>query len=352
MVDKLSVQEESIPDALSRWRELVPFRRSPPANRRLPSIRTTSGHAVKPYSLLIDSTLSTAVRRPLAGGRGIWSANTTWSARRLDLDCHGQPSSSPFIPVFNRTQRLPLPQSRPRRSRRDDAARISRRAAVVPPGHTKSSSAASSAAARSPPISDRGPALSGCGRAAHPTARCCSSPPPEACSPDHARPRRRRPGLLRLLAPPPDAGAPGSRDASAVPWRGGALEKVVLQPIREISGAVQLPGSKSLSNRILLLSALFEGTTVVDNLLNSEDVHYMLEALDALGLSVEADKVAKRAVVVGCGGRFPIEKDAKEEVKLFLGNAGTAMRPLTAAVVAAGGNATYVSVMFLMEYQE
>ncbi|XP_047055519.1 3-phosphoshikimate 1-carboxyvinyltransferase, chloroplastic-like [Lolium rigidum] len=68
----------------------------------------------------------------------------------------------------------------------------------------------------------------------------------------------------------------------------------------------------------------------------------MLEALDALGLSVEADKVAKRAVVVGCGGRFPIEKDAKEEVKLFLGNAVTAMRPLTAAVVAAGGNATYV----------
>jgi 3-phosphoshikimate 1-carboxyvinyltransferase len=81
---------------------------------------------------------------------------------------------------------------------------------------------------------------------------------------------------------------------------------------------------------------------VVDNLLNSEDVHYMLEALKALGLSVEADKVAKRAVVVGCGGKFPVEKDAKEEVQLFLGNAGTAMRPLTAAVTAAGGNATYV----------
>lgn len=68
----------------------------------------------------------------------------------------------------------------------------------------------------------------------------------------------------------------------------------------------------------------------------------MLEALKALGLSVEADKVAKRAVVVGCGGKFPVEKDAKEEVQLFLGNAGTAMRPLTAAVTAAGGNATYV----------
>jgi 3-phosphoshikimate 1-carboxyvinyltransferase len=81
---------------------------------------------------------------------------------------------------------------------------------------------------------------------------------------------------------------------------------------------------------------------VVDNLLNSEDVHYMLGALRTLGLSVEADKAAKRAVVVGCGGKFPVE-DAKEEVQLFLGNAGTAMRPLTAAVTAAGGNATYVS---------
>lgn len=79
---------------------------------------------------------------------------------------------------------------------------------------------------------------------------------------------------------------------------------------------------------------------MVDNLLNSEDVHYMLGALNTLGLSVEADKVAKRAVVVGCGGKFPVE-DAKEEVQLFLGNAGTAMRPLTAAVTAAGGNATY-----------
>ncbi|CAL5045541.1 unnamed protein product [Urochloa decumbens] len=129
--------------------------------------------------------------------------------------------------------------------------------------------------------------------------------------------------------------------AAAAPAKAGA-EEVVLQPIREISGTVKLPGSKSLSNRILLLSALSEGTTVVDNLLESEDVHYMLGALKALGLSVEADKAAKRAVVGGCGGKFPVEKDAKEEVQLFLGNAGTAMRPLTAAVTAAGGNATYV----------
>uniref|UniRef100_A0A0E0DW91 3-phosphoshikimate 1-carboxyvinyltransferase n=1 Tax=Oryza meridionalis TaxID=40149 RepID=A0A0E0DW91_9ORYZ len=114
-----------------------------------------------------------------------------------------------------------------------------------------------------------------------------------------------------------------SASSSSVAAPAAKAEEIVLQPIREISGAVQLPGSKSLSNRILLLSALSE-------------------ALKALGLSVEADKVAKRAVVVGCGGKFPVEKDAKEEVQLFLGNAGTAMRPLTAAVTAAGGNATYV----------
>nr|QEG99499.1 5-enolpyruvylshikimate 3-phosphate synthase [Sorghum halepense] len=129
--------------------------------------------------------------------------------------------------------------------------------------------------------------------------------------------------------------------AAAAPAVQAGAEEIVLQPIKEISGTVKLPGSKSLSNRILLLAALSEGTTVVDNLLNSEDVHYMLGALNTLGLSVEADKVAKRAVVVGCGGKFPVE-DAKEEVQLFLGNAGTAMRPLTAAVTAAGGNATYV----------
>ncbi|RWW47602.1 hypothetical protein BHE74_00046389 [Ensete ventricosum] len=136
-----------------------------------------------------------------------------------------------------------------------------------------------------------------------------------------------------------------------------AAPEIVLQPIKEISGTVNLPGSKSLSNRILLLAALSEvrffveklkllrvwrGTTVVDNLLNSDDVRYMLAALRTLGLSVEDDVATKRATVVGCGGQFPVGKDSKQEVELFLGNAGTAMRPLTAAVTAAGGNASYV----------
>ncbi|XP_008803985.2 3-phosphoshikimate 1-carboxyvinyltransferase 2-like [Phoenix dactylifera] len=118
--------------------------------------------------------------------------------------------------------------------------------------------------------------------------------------------------------------------------------EIVLQPIKEISGTVRLPGSKSLSNRILLLAALSEGTTVVDNLLNSDDVRYMLAALRTLGLTVEDESATKRAIVVGCGGQFPVSKDSKEEVRLFLGNAGTAMRPLTAAVTAAGGNASYI----------
>ncbi|KMZ58632.1 3-phosphoshikimate 1-carboxyvinyltransferase [Zostera marina] len=119
------------------------------------------------------------------------------------------------------------------------------------------------------------------------------------------------------------------------------VEEIVLQPIKDISGTVSLPGSKSLSNRILLLAALAEGTTVLDNLLNSDDVQYMLAALKTLGLSVEDDSNIKRAIVEGCGGVFPVGKDPNE-VSLFLGNAGTAMRPLTAAVTAAGGNSRYI----------
>lgn len=64
----------------------------------------------------------------------------------------------------------------------------------------------------------------------------------------------------------------------------------------------------------------------------------MIGALRTLGLNVQDNKQIKQAIVEGCGGRFPVRSESNE-VKLFLGNAGTAMRPLTAAVVAAGGNA-------------
>lgn len=98
-----------------------------------------------------------------------------------------------------------------------------------------------------------------------------------------------------------------------------------------MSGTVKLPGSKSLSNRILLLAALAEGTTLVKNLLDSDDIRYMVGALKALGVKLEERWEQGEMVVHGCGGRFPSEGG-----ELFLGNAGTAMRPLTAAVAAAG----------------
>lgn len=81
---------------------------------------------------------------------------------------------------------------------------------------------------------------------------------------------------------------------------------------------------------------------MVDNLLNSDDVHHMLVALGKLGLRVEHDSEQKRAIVEGCGGQFPVGKGEGQEIELFLGNAGTAMRPLTAAITAAGGNSRSV----------
>ncbi|KAK1273860.1 hypothetical protein QJS04_geneDACA012329 [Acorus gramineus] len=68
----------------------------------------------------------------------------------------------------------------------------------------------------------------------------------------------------------------------------------------------------------------------------------MLGALRTLGLHVEEDCAIKRAIVQGCGGQFPVGRGSEKEIQLFLGNAGTAMRPLTAAVTAAGGNSRYI----------
>lgn len=76
--------------------------------------------------------------------------------------------------------------------------------------------------------------------------------------------------------------------------------------------------------------------------MNSDDIHYMLGALRTLGLRMEEDHEIKRAIVKGCGGKFPVGKESIDEIQLFLGNAGTAMRPLTAAVTAAGGNSRSV----------
>lgn len=114
-----------------------------------------------------------------------------------------------------------------------------------------------------------------------------------------------------------------------------APETLTLQPIKSLDGTVTLPGSKSLSNRCLLLAALSEGSTQVDNLLESDDIRYMLEALDQLQVPVEKHST-ESVTVTGQAG--PINSPEPENLlNLFLGNAGTAMRPLAAALCMGNG---------------
>jgi 3-phosphoshikimate 1-carboxyvinyltransferase len=101
-------------------------------------------------------------------------------------------------------------------------------------------------------------------------------------------------------------------------------------PLKTADGTVRLPGSKSISNRVLLLAGLSQGVTVVHDLLDSDDTQVMLTALRTLGCEVVADGDSLR--ITGLGGRLAVR-----EAELFLGNAGTAMRPLTAALALLGG---------------
>ena len=111
-----------------------------------------------------------------------------------------------------------------------------------------------------------------------------------------------------------------------------------LPPLQGASGTVTLPGSKSISNRVLLLSALCQGTTVVHDLLDSDDTRVMLAALRQLGCGV--DVAGTTVTVTGLGGRaWPAEA-----IEFFMGNAGTAMRPLTAALAVQGGDFTLKGV--------
>jgi 3-phosphoshikimate 1-carboxyvinyltransferase len=105
-----------------------------------------------------------------------------------------------------------------------------------------------------------------------------------------------------------------------------------LPPLLSARGTITLPGSKSISNRILLLSALAQGTTEIRDVLLSDDTERMLDALRTLGVAMEQlDKHVFR--VTGCGGNFPVK-----QAELFLGNAGTAFRPLTAVLALSGGD--------------
>jgi 3-phosphoshikimate 1-carboxyvinyltransferase len=110
-----------------------------------------------------------------------------------------------------------------------------------------------------------------------------------------------------------------------------AVEFLDLAPIRSVSGTVKLPGSKSISNRVLLLAALASGETRLHDLLASDDTRVMLDGLRTLGIAVKQD--GADTVVTGAGGAFPVKG-----AELFLGNAGTAFRPLTAALALCGGD--------------
>ena len=104
-----------------------------------------------------------------------------------------------------------------------------------------------------------------------------------------------------------------------------AIPFLDLPPLRSAAGRVRLPGSKSISNRVLLLAGLAAGTTAVHDLLDSDDTRVMLAALEALGCTLRRDGAVLH--VTGIGGELRTKRE-----KLFLGNAGTAMRPLTAAL--------------------
>ena len=117
-----------------------------------------------------------------------------------------------------------------------------------------------------------------------------------------------------------------------------------LQPVHRAQGVVKLPGSKSISNRILLLAALAEGTTEIKSLLASDDTHVMLMALQKLGVSWIQHGETQDFAVTGTGGTLPVHS-----ADLFMGNAGTAIRPLTAALAAIGGDYTVHGVARMHE---
>lgn len=114
------------------------------------------------------------------------------------------------------------------------------------------------------------------------------------------------------------------------------MKTLTLQPIAKVEGVVHLPGSKSISNRALLLAALAKGTTRITNLLDSDDVSHMLNALTALGVQYSLSDDKTVCDITGVAGVF----QHTEPLELFLGNAGTAMRPLTAALAVSNVDVT------------
>lgn len=114
------------------------------------------------------------------------------------------------------------------------------------------------------------------------------------------------------------------------------MDSLLVKPLTQVRGEITLPGSKSLSNRVLLLAALAAGHTRITNLLDSDDVRYMLKALRQLGVDYQLSADRTECGVTGGAGPFK----ATSPKTLFLGNAGTAVRPLTAALCISEGEFT------------
>jgi 3-phosphoshikimate 1-carboxyvinyltransferase len=121
------------------------------------------------------------------------------------------------------------------------------------------------------------------------------------------------------------------------------MEQKHLPAVTHAEGTITLPGSKSISNRTLLLAALASGTTEIRDLLVSDDTSRMLEALEKLGIKLEKLSATDWRVH-GCAGSFPNKGRLENPVDLFLGNAGTAFRPLTAALALSDGHYTLSGV--------
>jgi len=117
------------------------------------------------------------------------------------------------------------------------------------------------------------------------------------------------------------------------------MQTLTLAPVKHARGSIVLPGSKSISNRTLLLAALSQGTTRLAGLLDSDDTRVMLKALADLGVPIVRDEASGEYVITGVAGRF-----ANKAADLFLGNAGTAIRPLTAALALQEGTYTLSGV--------
>ncbi|MCY4367509.1 MAG: 3-phosphoshikimate 1-carboxyvinyltransferase [Chloroflexi bacterium] len=122
------------------------------------------------------------------------------------------------------------------------------------------------------------------------------------------------------------------------------MESLTLKPPGRVEGVIQLPGSKSLSNRLLLLSSLASGSTEVRNLLESDDTQHMTTALETLGIGLTFYDEGARCVVESMGGPFSVK-----QADLFLGNAGTAIRPLCASLCLGEGEFTLTGEPRMLE---